>query len=63
VVTMMEKYKKPVIGVSIMTDEKEDKTVNKVAGHKYNALFFQTPERAVKVLAKMYDYRRFLARR
>jgi len=63
VVTMMDKYRKPVIGVSIMTDEKEDKTVNKVAGHKYNALFFPTPERAVKALAKMYDYHRFLARR
>ncbi|MFZ5563325.1 MAG: acetate--CoA ligase family protein [Thermodesulfobacteriota bacterium] len=63
VVTMMEKYKKPVIGVSIMTDEKEDRTVNKVAGHRYNALFFPTPERAVKALAKMYDYHRFLTRK
>ncbi|OQX62845.1 MAG: CoA-binding protein [Desulfococcus sp. 4484_241] len=61
VVAMMEKYGKPVIGVSIMTDEREDKTIYKVDGSDYKGLFFQTPERAVKCLAKMYDYYRFVS--
>ncbi|MDY6903185.1 MAG: acetate--CoA ligase family protein [Thermodesulfobacteriota bacterium] len=60
VVELMDRYEKPIIGVSIMTDETEDKTLYKIDGSDYKAVFFPTPERAVKALSKMYDYRRFL---
>ncbi|MFP4445359.1 MAG: CoA-binding protein, partial [Desulfosudaceae bacterium] len=62
VVNMMEKYGKPVLGVNIITDESEDKTLYKVAGSDFKGVFFPTPERAVKAVARMYDYQRFLAR-
>ena len=62
VVNLMETYEKPVIGVNIVTDETEDKTIYKVDGARYKGVFFPTPERAVKSLAKMYDYTRFLKR-
>lgn len=62
VVDLMDKYHKPIIGVNIMTDETEDKTLYKMEGSDYKGVFFPTPERAVKALAKMYDYRRFLER-
>jgi acyl-CoA synthetase (NDP forming) len=59
VVNLMETYKKPIYGVNIITDA-EDKTVYRVEGKKYKAVFFPTPERAVKSLARMAEYRRFL---
>lgn len=62
VVNMMETYEKPVIGVNIVTDEVEDKTIYKVEGARYKGVFFPTPERAVKSLAKMFVYTRFLKR-
>ncbi|MDY6824449.1 MAG: acetate--CoA ligase family protein [Thermodesulfobacteriota bacterium] len=62
VVSLMDRYQKPIIGVSIMTDETEDKTLYKVDGSNYKGVFFPTPERAVKALTKMHDYRRFLVR-
>ncbi len=62
VVNLMETYEKPVIGVNIVTDETEDKTIYKVDGARYKGVFFPTPERAVKSLAKMYVYTRFLKR-
>jgi acyl-CoA synthetase (NDP forming) len=62
VVNLMGTYEKPVIGVNIVTDETEDKTIYKVDGARYKGVFFPTPERAVKSLAKMYDYTRFLKR-
>ncbi len=62
VVNMMEKYGKPVLGVNIVTDETEDKTIYKVEGSSYKGVFFPTPERAVKAVARMYGYQRFLAR-
>lgn len=59
IVTLMETYQKPIYGVNIITDEK-DKTVYRVDGKKYKAVFFPTPERAVKSLARMAEYRRYL---
>ena len=59
IVNLMEKYNKPVYGVSLMADE-NDQTVYRVAGGRYKGLFFQTPERAVKAFAKMYEYQCFL---
>jgi acyl-CoA synthetase (NDP forming) len=58
---LMEIYKKPVFGVSLMTDE-NDQTVYKVKDKSFKPIFFQTPERAVKAFSKMYEYQRFLYR-
>jgi len=58
---LMEKYKKPVFGVSLLTDE-NDQTVYKVKDNSFKPIFFQTPERAVKAFSKMYEYQRFLDR-
>lgn len=58
-VSLMEKYRKPVLGVHILRDEK-DKTVYSFDGYTYKALFYATPEQAVRSLARMYEYRRFL---
>jgi len=61
IVKLMEKYKKPVYGVSLITDE-NDQTVYPVDGYTYKCIFYQTPERAVKAFAKMYEYYQFLNR-
>jgi len=60
IATLMEKYKKPVFGVSLLTDEK-DKTVYRVSGCSFKGVFYPSPERAVKAFAKMYEYKRFLS--
>ena len=55
---LMEIYEKPVIGVSLSrTDEG---TVRPVEARKYSPVFYQTPEDAVNVLAKMVAYRTYL---
>lgn len=61
IVALMERYKKPVFGVSLLT-EPRDRTVVPVEGRRYQGLFYPTPERAVKAFAKMVEYRRFLSR-
>ncbi|MFO7839413.1 MAG: acetate--CoA ligase family protein [Desulfosalsimonadaceae bacterium] len=61
IVELMEAYSKPVLGVSMLKDEK-DHTVYSLDGHHYKGLFFPTPEQAIKSLAKMVEYTRFLAR-
>lgn len=58
---LMEKYEKPVLGVNILRGEK-DKTVYNIDNCLYKGLFFATPEQAVKSLAKMYEYRKYLDR-
>ncbi len=62
IVGLMEKYNKPVFGVSLMTDA-TDHTVYRVNGGRYKGVFYETPERAVKAFAKMYEYHRFLLKR
>ncbi|MCF8110992.1 MAG: acetate--CoA ligase family protein [Desulfobacteraceae bacterium] len=59
IVSLMEKHEKPILGVNMLRGEK-DKTVYKVEGSSYKGLFFPTPEQAVKSLAKLWEYRRFL---
>jgi len=59
VAQLMETYQKPVYGVSLVTDIKS-KTVYTVEGSAYKPVFYQTPERAVKAGARMYEYYRFL---
>lgn len=54
-VRLMEKYQKPVVGVYWLSDEKS-RTVTEINGCQYKGINFTTPERAVKALAKMYQY-------
>jgi acyl-CoA synthetase (NDP forming) len=58
-VQLMGKYHKPVIGVYLLTDE-STRTVVDVADSKYKGVVFPSPERAVKALAKMYQYSKWL---
>ncbi|HPQ45157.1 MAG TPA: acetate--CoA ligase family protein [Syntrophales bacterium] len=58
---MMEKYNKPILGVSLLEDEMHH-TVYTVEDCTYKSVFYQNPERAVKVLSKMCEYYRFLNR-
>lgn len=62
VVRLMHKYEKPVFGVSLLTDE-EDQTVYRVGDDNYKGLFYETPERAVKAFARMFEYQRYLSNR
>lgn len=59
VAEMTQKYDKPVLGVSLLTDE-ASKTLYRVEGCKYDGVFFPSPERAVKALAGMCRYREWL---
>ncbi|MDF1591219.1 MAG: acetate--CoA ligase family protein [Desulfobacterales bacterium] len=61
IVRLMEKYDKPVFGVSMLTGKKEQ-TVYRVKGSALKGVFFATPERAVKAFAKMVEYEQFLKR-
>lgn len=56
---LMEKYRKPVIGVHLLTDGHE-KTIYPVPGSQYSGVFYSTPERAVKALSKMAAYRKYI---
>ena len=58
VVDLMVKYQKPVIGVSLLTDEK-DRTIYMAEKEAYKGVFYNTPERAVKTLSKMFAYYNF----
>lgn len=62
IVTLMHTYEKPIFGVSLLTDQ-EDQTVYRVGEDDYKALFFETPERAVKAFARMFEYQRYLSNR
>ena len=59
VARLMETYQKPVYGVSLLTGVKSQ-TVYTVEGSPYKPVFYQSPERAVKAYARMYEYYRFL---
>ncbi|MEA1970323.1 MAG: CoA-binding protein, partial [Thermodesulfobacteriota bacterium] len=58
---MMKKYGKPILGVSLLEDEKHH-TVYNVENCAFKSVFYPNPERAVKALSKMYEYYRFLNR-
>ena len=59
IVKLMDKYKKPIFGVSLLPDE-NNQTLYRVAGSSYKGVFYPTPERAVKAFSKMVDYHSFL---
>jgi acyl-CoA synthetase (NDP forming) len=61
IVTLMEKFRKPIFGVSLLPDEK-NQTLYRVDGSAFKGVFYPTPERAVKAYAKMVEYHRFLRR-
>jgi len=61
VVTLTEKYDKPVLGVSLLTDE-ASKTLYRMEGAKYKGVFFPSPERAVRALSGMCRYQEWLER-
>lgn len=60
VVQLIDQYRKPVLGVSLLTDE-DSKTLYRFDGSKYKGVFFPSPERAVKALAGMCRYQQWLA--
>ena len=59
VVRLMEKYDKPVLGVCLLSDE-STRTITDIEGSLYKGAAFLTPERAVRALAGMYSYKRWL---
>ena len=56
-VAMMERYGKPIIGVSLLSDA-QSRTIRQVEGAEHRAVFYETPEAAVKALAAMFGYYR-----
>ena len=56
----MEKYNKPIIGVYLLNDD-NTRMITNVNDYKYKGVNFITPERAVKSLAKMYQYSKWLS--
>jgi acyl-CoA synthetase (NDP forming) len=55
VVKLTRKYEKPVLGVSLLTDE-ISRTLYRRKGYEYKSVFFPSPERAVKALWGMCRY-------
>ncbi len=55
IVEMTRKYEKPVLGVSLLTDE-ISRTLYRYDNNPYKGVFFPSPERAVKALAGMCQY-------
>ncbi len=60
-VKLMEKYKKPILGVTLTADPKK-RAIYEVENSKYNGVFFTSPERAVKALGHMCEYHDYLER-
>lgn len=59
-VDLMEKYQKPVIGVTLT--KSDHGIVRPVSGRRYSGVFYQTPETAVNVLARMVQYSKFCSK-
>ncbi|MFA5904184.1 MAG: acetate--CoA ligase family protein [Desulfobacula sp.] len=59
VVQLTKKYEKPVLGVSLLTDE-ISRTLYPCEGYDYKSVFFPSPERAVKALFGMVQYHEWL---
>jgi acyl-CoA synthetase (NDP forming) len=54
-VQLMERFKKPIVGVHLLTDG-EGQTVYRVKGSSHKGVFYETPERAVYALSKLVAY-------
>ncbi len=59
VLKLTQKYEKPVLGVSLLTDE-ISRTLYRLEGYDYKSVFFPSPERAVKALWGMCQYNDWL---
>ena len=57
--SLMQRYQKPIIGVSLLPDE-QHRSVYPSNGSNYSGVFYETPERAVKVLSQMVAYHGFV---
>ncbi|CCK82448.1 acetate--CoA ligase family protein [Desulfobacula toluolica] len=55
VIKLTQKYGKPILGVSLLTDE-ISRTLYRLDGYEYKSVFFPSPERAVKALWGMCRY-------
>jgi len=58
VARLTQMYEKPVLGVSLLTDEKS-RTLYREENNPYKSVFFPSPERAVKALWGMWQYSRW----
>ena len=58
-VRLMETYGKPILGVMLLEDEKT-RTIHEIPGSDYKGVAFPTPERAVRALVRMVEYRQWL---
>jgi O-succinylbenzoate synthase len=59
IVQLTQQFKKPVFGVSILTDSLS-KTLYPLEGYNYKGVYFPSPERAVKALCGMVQYGNWL---
>lgn len=59
VIRLMEEYKKPIIGIRLL-DSVGSKIIYEIPDAAYKSVSFLTPERGVKVLAKMVEYAEWL---
>ncbi|MCF8044391.1 MAG: acetate--CoA ligase family protein [Desulfarculaceae bacterium] len=59
IVRLTEKYEKPVLGVSLLVDEKT-RSLYRMDECRYKGVFFPSPERAVKALSGMCRYKEWL---
>ncbi len=59
VIDLTHQYEKPVLGVSLLTDQRT-RTIYRKEGGQYNGVFFSSPERAVKALSGMCQYQTWL---
>ena len=60
-VKLMERFGKPILGVTLTSDPNR-RSIYEVENSTYNGVFFDSPERAVKALGHMCEYRDFLER-
>ncbi|NJL60016.1 MAG: hypothetical protein HC887_10640 [Desulfobacteraceae bacterium] len=47
--------------MGILTSD-EDQTLYRVEGSQLKGVVYETPERAIKALAKMYEYQKYVSR-
>ena len=61
IIKMIEKYQKPVLGVSLLTD-RDDYTLYRLPESHYECVMFPSPERAVFALSRMCRYEQWCKR-
>jgi len=61
IIKLIEKYQKPVLGVSLLTD-RDDYTLYRISESHYKCVMFPSPERAVFALSRMCRYEQWCNR-